>query len=139
MNNNKYLDIIDLPHYEPKSHPRMSIMQRSAQFAPFSALTGYDDLVEETSRITDKMKSLSEYEQTILNEKLSILQKNIKNKPNVTFTYFVKDEKKSGGKYINIPSSIKRIDLVNRFIKLTNNQIIKIENIYNIESDIFKN
>lgn len=139
MNNNKYLDIIDLPHYEPKYHPRMSIMQRSAQFAPFSALTGYDDLVEETSRITDKKKSLSEYEQNILNEKLSILQKNIKNKPNVTFTYFVKDEKKSGGKYIKITSSIKSIDLVNRFIKLTNNQIIKIENIYNIESDIFKN
>ena len=139
MNNNKYLDIIDLPHYEPKYHPRMSIMQRSAQFAPFSALTGYDDLVEETSRITDKKKSLSEYEQNILNEKLSILQKNIKNKPNITFTYFVKDEKKSGGKYIKITSSIKRIDLVNRFIKLTNNQIIKIENIYNIESDIFKN
>ena len=139
MNNNKYLEIIDLPHYEPKYHPRMSIMQRSAQFAPFSALTGYDDLVEETSRITDKKKSLSEYEQNILNEKLSILQKNIKNKPNVTFTYFVKDEKKSGGKYIKITSSIKSIDLVNRFIKLTNNQIIKIENIYNIESDIFKN
>lgn len=139
MNNNKYLDIIDLPHYEPKYHPRMSIMQRSAQFAPFSALTGYEDLVEETSRITEKKKSLSEYEQNILNEKLSILQKNINNKPNVTFTYFVKDEKKSGGKYIKIASSIKSIDLVNRFIKLTNNQIIKIENIYNIESDIFKN
>ena len=36
----KYDDIIDLPHHVSKVHPQMSIWDRSAQFAPFAALTG---------------------------------------------------------------------------------------------------
>ena len=42
-----YKDIIDLPHHTSKTRPRMSIEARSAQFAPFSALTGYDEAVKE--------------------------------------------------------------------------------------------
>ena len=49
----KYDDIINLPHYEPKHHPRMSMYSRAAQFAPFAALTGYDEQVKETARLTD--------------------------------------------------------------------------------------
>lgn len=54
MNNGKYDDIINLPHHVSKKHPQMSLEARSAQFAPFAALTGYDDLIEETVRITNK-------------------------------------------------------------------------------------
>ena len=50
----KYDDIINLPHYEPKNHKRMSMYARAAQFAPFAALTGYDDSVKETARLTNK-------------------------------------------------------------------------------------
>lgn len=46
----KYADIIDLEHPEPKKHPRMSAMSRAAQFGAFAALTGYDAMIEETSR-----------------------------------------------------------------------------------------
>lgn len=45
----KYDDIINLMHWEPKMHRRMSEQERAAQFAPFAALTGYDDMVKETS------------------------------------------------------------------------------------------
>ncbi len=45
-----YDDIINLPHYEPKYHPRMSMQSRAAQFAPFAALTGHDAAIKETSR-----------------------------------------------------------------------------------------
>ena len=46
---NNYDDIINLPHYEPKHHPRMSMWNRAAQFAPFAALTGFDDAIKETA------------------------------------------------------------------------------------------
>ncbi len=46
----KYNDIINLPHHISKKHERMSIEERSAQFAPFSALTGYDEIIKETAR-----------------------------------------------------------------------------------------
>ena len=45
-----YDDIINLPHYEPKHHPRMTMWNRAAQFAPFSALTGYDAAIQETAQ-----------------------------------------------------------------------------------------
>lgn len=45
-----YDDIINLPHYEPKHHPRMSMWSRAAQFAPFAALTGYDDAIKDTAQ-----------------------------------------------------------------------------------------
>ena len=47
---NDYDDIINLPHYEPKHHPRMPMWNRAAQFAPFSALTGYDAAIQETAQ-----------------------------------------------------------------------------------------
>jgi len=48
-----YADIIDLPHYDPKHHPRMSMWNRAAQFAPFSALTGYNDAIKDTAQEND--------------------------------------------------------------------------------------
>ena len=46
----EYDDIINLPHYEPKYHPRMSMWKRAAQFAPFAAVRGYEEAVKETER-----------------------------------------------------------------------------------------
>ena len=47
--NDRYKYIINLPHYEPKNHKRMSRAARAAQFAPFAALTGFDDMIDETN------------------------------------------------------------------------------------------
>ena len=129
---NDYSDIIDLEHYEPKYHVRASMDKRAAQFAPFSALTGYEDAVIETGRITDRKIELSEEVKFNLDEKINYLEENKDNQIMITITYFVKDEKKSGGKYIQISEVVKRIDNVNRFIKLNNNEIIKFDDIYNI-------
>ena len=57
---NDYDDIINLPHYEPKHHPRMSMWNRAAQFAPFAALTGYDAAIQESNRVTDDLIDLGE-------------------------------------------------------------------------------
>lgn len=129
---NDYSDIIDLEHYEPKYHERASMDKRAAQFAPFAALTGYEDAVIETGRITDRKIELSEEDKFNLDEKINYLEENKDNQIMITITYFVKDEKKSGGKYIQISEVVKRIDNVNRFIKLNNNEIIKFDDIYNI-------
>ena len=67
---NNYEDIINLPHHISKKHPQMSIWSRSAQFAPFAALTGYDDAVKETARLTDKRLEIDEGLKNILNNTL---------------------------------------------------------------------
>ena len=72
MNDNveKYNDIINLPHHISKKHPQMSIDARSAQFASFAALKGYDDEVEETSRLTSEKIEITEGLKMLLDEKM---------------------------------------------------------------------
>ena len=135
--NKKYDDIINLPHFEPKKHKRMSIESRSAQFAPFAALTGYDDAIKETARLTDKRIEIDEGLKQILNNKLKYILENIDAKPEITFTYFVYDKKKSGGKYIDKIGIVKKIDMINQYIELTDKSKININEIINITSNLF--
>ena len=129
---NKYQNIINLPHHVSKNHPRMSLNNRSAQFAPFSALTGYSEKIKETARITDKKIELDEGLKTVINNRLQIIKENIKSVPQVTITYFIKDQRKSGGSYKTIITNIKKIDEVNKIFILTNNEKIQIDDIINI-------
>lgn len=135
---NKYKDIINLPHHISKNHPRMTLENRAAQFAPFSALTGYAEKIKETARITDKQIELDEGLKSILNYKLNIIQENIKSKPQVIITYFIKDQRKSGGTYQTINIKIKKIDEINKIITDESNNKINIDNIIDIKSNIFK-
>jgi len=135
--NKNYDDIIDLPHYVSKKRPQMSIEARSAQFAPFAALTGYDERVKETARLTDKKIELEDGQKEILNNKLLYILENINMKPEINFTYFVPDTKKSGGKYIDKTGIIRKIDMVEQYIQFTDKSKIDINNILSIESDLF--
>jgi hypothetical protein len=91
-----YADIIDLPHHQSPTRPHMSLYDRAAQFAPFAALTGYDDMVAEEARIVENKVELSETEIDLLNQKLSLIADVIEKgeKPKVTITYFVPDQLK---------------------------------------------
>lgn len=129
----KYDDIINLPHYEPKYHPRMSKYKRSAQFAPFAALVGYDEQVQECSRLTDKRLEIDDELKEKINNKLNKINELIKNSPEVEITYFIPDEKKDGGKYITVIGNVKRIDYINRFIKLTDNKKIILDDVIDIK------
>ena len=135
--NRNYDDIINLPHYVSKKRPQMSIEARSAQFAPFAALTGYDERVKETARLTDKKIELEDGQKEILNNKLLYILENINMKPEINFTYFVPDTKKSGGKYIDKTGIIRKIDMVEQYIQFTDKSKIDINNILSIESDLF--
>lgn len=134
-----YDDIINLPHHVSKKHSQMSIMSRSAQFAPFAALTGYDEAVKETARLTDKRLEIDEGLKNILNNKLQYILENKSLQPEITFTYFVYDNKKSGGKYIEKAGVVKKIDLNEKYIMLKDKTKIAIDEIINITGDIFEN
>ena len=121
-----YSDIINLPYKKSKKYKHMSQKDRAAQFAPFAALTGHKQLIQETQRLTEP----DEIKLSILNQKLLYF---IETKEKVKITYFKKDQKKSGGDYLMIIQRIKKIDLIYKTITLQNGQIIKIEDIYEIE------
>ena len=129
----KYDDIINLPHYELKHHNRMSMHSRAAQFAPFAALTGYDEQVKETARLTDDRLDLDDEVKAILDAKLQVIQENISNKPQATITYFVADAKKDGGKYVTVTNNIKKIDEYKQSIILVDATEIPIYDIIEIE------
>ena len=130
---NNYDDIINMPHHISKTRKPMSLQNRSAQFAPFSALTTYDEKVREVARETSKKIELDDGIKLMLNDKLSFIKTNIKLRPKVTITYFVKDEKKSGGHYKTITSNVKIVDEVYKRIVLIDNTIISFDNIIDIK------
>ena len=138
-NNNNYQDIINLPHYISKKRQQMPISDRAAQFAPFAALTGYEENIKEATRLTDTRIEIDEERKLILNDKLQIILNNIKDEPTITFTYFIYDDKKSGGKYINITNQVKKINITDGYIILIDKTKIPIEEIIDINGDIFKN
>lgn len=128
----EYEDIINLEHYELKYHSRMSKENRAAQFAPFSALTGYEEQVQETGRFTTKKKILDEDKIELINNNLLLIENNIKDNPLVSVIYFIKDSKKDGGRYIEYTDNIKKIDKINKELIFKSNIIIKINNIISI-------
>ena len=119
-----YADIIDLPHHEPnlQKHPRMSLDKRAAQFAPFAALSGYEEMIREESRTVEvsHQRKLEESEEERLNQELNRLRDLTRKglHPVVTFTVFEPDQRKSGGRYVMITEAVKRIDPVSGQIEL---------------------
>ena len=96
----EYRDIINLPHHVSSKRPQMSMLDRAAQFSPFAALTGYDDAIHETARLTNDKVDLSEEEKETLDRKQQILLERLGEHPALTVTYFIPDAKKSGGAYV---------------------------------------
>lgn len=133
----KYEDIINLPHYQSKKRPHMSIYDRAAQFSPFSALTGHDEAIKETARLTDKKTELDETAKTILNEKFTFIMEHIYDQPEITVTYFIPDSLKSGGMYVDYTGRVKKYDYHNRILHFIDNTEIKVDDIMEIESPIF--
>lgn len=132
-----YADIINLPHHELTTRQRMPRINRAASFAPFAALTGYDDAVRETARLTSERIELDEGTKEILNNKLRIALDKAGERPEISITYFLPDKKKSGGAYVTVKAVIKRIDEFERLVIFTDKSTIPIDDIYEIEGDIY--
>lgn len=139
MKNGLYDDIIDLPHHVSKTRPQMSLENRAAMFSPFAALTGYDDAIAETGRLTGERVELAEGAISDLDLKLGLLADRLAERPTVAVTYFVPDEKKAGGAYITATGAVKKIDDVERTIVLMSGEVIVIGDILKIEGELFSN
>lgn len=129
----KYDDIIHLPHHQSPRRAGMPIADRAAQFSSFAALTGYEDVIEETGRLTQSFTELTESRKEQLNEKLQKLAENSHLSPAVTVTYFEPDRRKAGGSYVTVTGCVKRIDPYEQILRLTDGRQIPIEAICGIE------
>ena len=130
---NNYSDIIDHPHYRSKTRPPMSMLARAAQFAPFAALSGYEESVCEAERLTDHRIELDESEIALLNDKLQYLYMTKHDHPQVTITYFVPDPSKGGGAYETITGTVKNIDSVFCYVVMDDGTLVTIKDIYAID------
>lgn len=136
---NSYDDIIHLPHHVSPTRPQMSIANRSAQFSPFAALTGYEAAIKETARLTDKRLELDESVKEALNVKLKIIINRIHEHPEVAITYFQPDTKKDGGAYVTAVGMAKKIVEHERVVAMTDGTVIPIDEIIRIDGQVFEN
>ena len=129
--NEKYEKIINMKRPLSGKHQPMSNHDRAAQFAPYSALSGYEDAVEETARLTDSKTELDEYEKERIGSTLtSLLSASPDTK--ITMTFFRKDKKKKGGAYVTVTGEIGKIDEIKQEITLIGGIPISFDNILDI-------
>jgi len=119
----KYDDIIDLPRPASK-HPKMSRIDRAAQFSPFAALTGHEDSIKETARLTEEQIDLDESQKDEIGRLLSYLAENIQQKPEIIIRWFQPDRRKSGGVYQRIRDRVVKIDGYRNEMTLEDGRII---------------
>ena len=134
----RYDDIIHLPHHVSKTRKPMPMINRAAQFAPFAALTGHDEAITETARQTTPKRILSSDEQEILSKRLAYAIDHISERPNLTFTYFIPDTLKDGGRYVTITGVIRKYDALEKTVVLETNEILLIDNILSISGEMIE-
>lgn len=127
-----YDDIRKLKRPQYIDLPPMSIHDRAAQFSPFAALVGYEDAVEETARLTDSRRELSEDEITELNRQLGILDSKLNERPKIRVTYFIPDKKKDGGRYASKVGNARTIDRYNNEVVFTDGETVAIKEMYSV-------
>lgn len=132
-----YEDIIDLPHHTSPDRARMPMSDRAAQFSPFAALTGHDEAIRETARRTESRIEQAEDAKAALDERLRLLSENTDGWPEVRVNYFVPDEKKAGGAYVELCGRVKKLDEYERCIVMLSGVKIPIDDILSLESGLF--
>ncbi len=128
-----YDDIIDLPHPVSQRHPQMPMELRAAQFAPFAALSGYEEVLQETERLTDPKSALGEDAQAALARTLSQLAARAAEQPAITVRYFLPDARKAGGAYRTVTGFLKGVDAVAGLLLLTNGVQIPLADLWKME------
>jgi hypothetical protein len=129
-NDHRYDDIIHLDRPVSPRHTPMTRLNRAAQFSPFAALTGYDDAIAETERLTTPRIELDDSQRAILSDTLAHLRRG----DLVSITYFVYDEYKSGGAYVTATGPVKTIDPVTHTVTMQSGAVIPMEDILTVET-----
>ena len=132
-----YDDIIRLPHHISQNHPQMPLRDRAAQFAPFSALTGYEAAVGETTRLTSERRELDPQEAEELNRRLTDFAARLKDRPEVTIEYFVPDDRKAGGAFVSVTGRVRHISVPERTLVMEDGTVIPLDDVVSVASEIF--
>ena len=134
----KYNDILHLPHPTSAKHPRMPISDRAAIFSPFAALSGHGAAIAETARLTEQKIELDEDTKAELDRRQAVLLEHMDERPELTVTWFQRDEKKDGGAYLTTTGRLKKLRELERSLVLTDGTEISLEDVVTLESDIFQ-
>lgn len=129
----KYDDIIHLPHPVSSRRPRMSRLDRAAQFSPFAALRGYEAAVQEAGRLTHEKIILGEDEVATLNESLQWIEAHIEEHPTVFVEYFLPDAVKDGGAYMGFSGEVKCIDEYQRNLVFMDGTRIPVDDVWRLK------
>ena len=129
----KYEDIVDLPRPQPRGRAPMSRLDRAAQFSPFAALTGYEETIEETARLTEAPVELDAGSVGELDAALRTIQESVHSQPEVTVHYFIPDSWKQGGSYETVRGRVRRLDPIAQQMQFTDGQILSFSRIFKIE------
>lgn len=120
----RYDDIIHLPHHISEKRASMSLRDRAAQFSPFAALTGYDGVIAEAGRLTERCVELDESSIQQLNEILKRILARIDCQPTVTVTWFQPDARKDGGRYETKTGAVKKLDTVQQCLQFADRTVV---------------
>lgn len=131
-----YDDIINLPHHVSAVRPRMSAIDRAAQFSPFAALTGHGAAISETARLTEARPELDETKKEELDAKLQVIRECLSMQPEISITYFVPDTRKEGGSYLCATGTVKKLDDTGHEVIMADGMSIPMDAIYEIEGSI---
>ena len=130
--NNRYDEIINLPHHVSTTRPQMPLSDRAAQFAPFAALTGYEPAIKDTGRLTNERIELDEEALAALDRKYQRLMDTLDDTPEVTIIYFQPDERKAGGQYVSATGTVKKVDTFGRRILLQDGTRIPLDSVFDL-------
>ncbi len=133
----RYDDIINLPHHVSKTRKPMSMADRAAQFAPFAALSGHNEALAETVRQTSPKEILSQDELDRLSARLTCVIEHMTERNELSFVYYVPDEVKDGGKYVELTGIPKRYDEYERVLVMSDGRMLPIDNILTITGKLF--
>ena len=131
----RYDDIIRLPHHVSDVHPQMSRMNRAAQFSPFAALTGYEEAVRETERLTEEKIELDESQKAVLEERVQRLLAMKDKKPEVSVTWFQPDARKAGGEYVTHSGCLLGYNGQDRVLVMEDGTRIPVNDLYSVEGE----
>lgn len=130
---NNYGDIIDTEYPFKLKHIRMGTNDRAAQFSAFQALSGFEAMIHETARSTDKQVELDESFADNLNEKLKRISEKVSELPLVQIVYFAADTQKDGGKYVTVLERVKRVDTHTKSVQTVSGLNIPFSGIYELQ------
>ena len=133
----QYDDTIHLPHHISSTRPRMSAIDRAAQFSPFAALTGYDVSIKESARLTGERLELDDSQKEDIGDKLRFVMEQLDADTEIRITYFLPDTRKAGGEYVSVSGAVKKIDEYERMIIMSDGKQIPIDEVIDVDCDAF--